>query len=97
MTTKISWEEIIAQFDKFEEKFAKDSGDVSLPEFFQNFGKTIANGEFNDEQLKKIRDRLQKLRDLFAQKKNEIKEISTEALARHDQVSRYLKNANYKK
>jgi len=97
MTKKISWEEIMTQFDDFEEKFAKDSSDASLPEFFKNFGESVANSNFDNEQLKKIRDKLQKLRDLFAQKKNEIKKISTETLARHGQVSRYLKNANYKK
>jgi hypothetical protein len=87
----------MTQFDDFEEKFAQDPGDASLPGFFQNFGETVANGKFDNEQLKKICDRLQKLRDLFAQKKNDIKKISTEALAKHEQISRYLKNANYKK
>jgi hypothetical protein len=97
VTKKIKWEKVIAQFDNFEEKFSKDSDDASLPEFFQNFEDTVNHGRFDNKQLKIIHSKLQKLRDLFAQKKGEIKKISTESLTRHEQVSRYLKNSNYKK
>lgn len=97
MTNKIKWEKIITQFDNFEEKFSKDPDDASLPEFFQNFEETVNDGKFDNKQLKIIHSKLQKLRDLFAKKKSEIKKISTESLTRHEQVSRYLKNSNYKK
>ena len=93
----MSWEEIITKFDNFAKNFAKNSNDPSLPDFFQNFADIVANSGFDKDQLKKIRDRMQKLRDLFSERKDEIRRLSSEALTKHKQVSSYVKNANYKK
>jgi len=93
----ITWEEAIAKFDEFEEKFSSDYKDESLLTFFEDFSETVLNSGFSKDQLMEVRDRMKKLQDIFADKKTELKELSTQAIDRSENVSQYIKNANYKK
>ena len=94
---KIKWEEMVANFDKFEETFAKNTTDSSLMEFLETFEQTVKASNFNVEQLAKAQEKMKKLQDLFSKRMDEIKKESSEAIARNKQVRRYVKNANYKK
>jgi DNA repair ATPase RecN len=94
---KVKWEEMIANFDQIEKKFAKNTTDSSLMEFLETFEQTIADSDFNQQQLAQIKERMQKLQGLFSKRLDEIKGESSEAITRSEQVSRYVKNANYKK
>lgn len=93
---KISWDELMNMFDEFESNFVKDSSDPKLLEVFKNFSDIFIKSGFNDEQKLQIIQRITHLRELFASKKEELKNMSLEALNKKTQLARYLKNANYK-
>lgn len=93
---KYSWIEVMTKFDKFEADFAKDSNNPELVKFFENFGVNVVNSDFDAKQLAQIRDKMNHLRELFMTRKNELKAMSSEALTKHTQLKRYIKNANYK-
>ncbi len=91
-----SWTEVITKFDEFEAGFTKDPSNPKLIKFFEDFGATVANSGFDAKQLTQIKDRMQHLRGLFDLRKSELKAMSSAALAKHNQLNRYIKNANYK-
>ena len=91
-----SWTEVMTKFDEFEAGFAKDPSNPKLIKFFENFGATVVNSGFDAKQLTEIKDRMQRLRGLFDLRKSELKAMSSAALAKHNQLNRYIKNANYK-
>ena len=93
---KISWDELMNMFDEFESNFVKDSSDPKLLEVFKNFSDIFIKSGFNDEQKLQIIQRINHLRELFASKMEELKNMSLEALNKKTQLARYLKNANYK-
>ena len=90
---KLTFAQVIEKFDDFEEKFAKNPGDKSLPEFF---GKLINDGGFTTEQLQEIRNRMLKLRELFTKTKKALSEKGSKALNRHKNVSQYIKTSHIK-
>lgn len=93
---KLTFAQVIEKFDDFEEKFAKNPGDKSLPEFFEIFGKLINDGNFTTKQLQEIRDRMLKLREIFAKAKRALSEQGSKALNRHKNVSQYIKTSHIK-
>ncbi|GAB4169156.1 MAG: hypothetical protein Tsb006_7370 [Rickettsiaceae bacterium] len=93
---KLSFKEVIAKFDEFEEQFTKDSNNAELLKFFENFADVITNGDFGVGQLRAIRERMAYLRQLFDKRKEELRAMGAEAIAKHKQVDRYIKNVNYK-
>ena len=93
---KISWIEVMNRFDEFETSFANDPNDPELTKFFENFGADVIGSGFSDEQLSEIIGKMNNLRELFASRKKELKKLSAAALEKKKQLTRYLKNANYK-
>ena len=91
-----SWTEVMTKFDEFEAGFAKDPSNPKLIKFFENFGATVVNSSFDAKQLIQIKDRMQRLRELFDLRKNELKAMSSAAIGKHNQLNSYIKNANYK-
>jgi len=91
-----SWTEAMTKLDEFEADFAKDPSNPKLIKFFENFGATVVNSGFDAKQLTEIKDKIQHLRDLFAQRKSALKAMSSAALTKNNQLNRYIKNANYK-
>ncbi len=91
-----SWTEVMTKFDEFEAGFAKDPSNPKLIKFFENFGATVVNSSFDAKQLIQIKDRMQRLRELFDLRKSELKAMSSAAIDKHNQLNSYIKNANYK-
>ncbi len=93
---KLTFSEVIRKFDSFERKFASNPGDKSLLEFFEVFDKIINEGGYTSEQLKQIRDRMLKLREIFSETRKALSEKSNETLNRHKNVSQYIKTSHIK-
>ena len=93
---KLTFSEVIKKFDSFERKFTSNPGDKSLLEFFEVFGKIINEGGYTSEQLKQIRDRMLKLREIFSETRKALSEKSNETLNRHKNVSQYIKTSHIK-
>ena len=91
-----SWTEVMTKFDEFEAGFAKDPSNPKLIKLFENFGATVVNSSFDAKQLIQIKDRMQRLRELFDLRKSELKAMSSAAIDKHNQLNSYIKNANYK-
>jgi hypothetical protein len=94
---KFKYEELIASFDHYEEKFAHDLDDKFLIGFFDNFEDKLKASKFSDEELLKIKARLEKMMAMFADKKEELRGKSVDILERQDQLNRYVTNSNLKK
>jgi hypothetical protein len=93
---KLTWNQVIKKFDEFEQKFATEPGDKSLPQFFKTFGQIINEGGYSTEQLKEIRVRMLRLREIFSKAKEKLASQGKDAIDRHKQVSQYIKNSNIK-
>ena len=85
---------MIQKFDEFEEGFKKDPTNESLLEFFDIFGKAVSEGQYEVEQLKIFKERMIKLQDIFAQKREDLKERTAQAYARKNSLSQYIKTSH---
>lgn len=91
---KLDYHQLIKQFDKYEENFAQNVQDPYLVEFFNGFEDSIKISNFSTEQLLEVRTRLERLMKMFADKKLELKNQSSEALATRDKLQRYITNSH---
>jgi len=94
---KLKYEDLILSFDQYEERFARDLDDKFLVGFFDNFEDMLKASKFSNEELQKIKDRLERMMAMFADKKEELKGKSVDILERQDQLNRYITNSNVKK
>jgi hypothetical protein len=93
---KLTWSQVMQKFDEFEQKFATEPRDESLPQFFETFGQIINESGYSTEQLKEIRIRMLRLREIFAEGKKKLASQSKDAFDRHKQVSQYIKTSQIK-
>jgi hypothetical protein len=56
----------------------------------------VPNSDLDKNQLLEIKDKIIKLRQVFAQRKEELIKMSSDAIIKHNQINRYIKNTNYK-
>lgn len=86
----------INEIDLFEKKFKTNSQDESLVAYLQETFNAIKKRNFNQEELKEIQARLILFRQMFADKKQQLKEQSSNLLKTQDQIKRYITNSNIK-
>ncbi|PCJ25938.1 MAG: hypothetical protein COA94_05625 [Rickettsiales bacterium] len=88
--------ELIAKFDDFEERFAKDTSDPELIKFFDEFVGYVEKIDLDSEKHLQIKQRMHKLQQLFASRKEELTEESNNLMVKQKQFNRYITNFGYK-
>jgi hypothetical protein len=94
---KLKYEDFISSFDEYEKRFSTNVNDMFLREFFDNFENKIQKSNLSPEQLMEIKNKLGKLLQIFANKKQLLQNESIDILERQDQLNRYITNSNFKK
>jgi hypothetical protein len=84
------------EIDLFEKKFKTNSQDESLMPYLQETFNRIKERNFNKKELAEIQSRLMPFRQMFDEKKQQLKEQSSKLLKTKDQLKRYLTNSNIK-
>lgn len=90
---KLTWDEIISKFTKFEDDFKNNPTDDNLTLLFDNLATKVLNSGFDKDQLRKINDKIGHIRKLFAEKQAELLKKGTDATAKQAQIGKYVNSA----
>ena len=90
----LTFDEIIKKFDDFEQKFREDPTNKMLLSSFTNYSNIITNSSYTKEQIKQIRNRVLKLKELLSEAREELSLKSDMLLKRYNGVSKYIKTSN---
>jgi hypothetical protein len=96
MSTNLELKRILDEIDFFEKKFKTNSEDESLVTYLQTLFDRIKEKKMTQDELTKIQSRLILFRELFDNKKQELKDQSSKLLKTQVQLNRYLKNSHIK-
>ena len=96
MSTNLELKRILDEIDFFEKKFKTNSEDESLVTYLQTLFDRIKEKKMTQDELTKIQSMLILFRELFDNKKQELKDQSSKLLKTQVQLNRYLKNSHIK-